>query len=166
MASLTFWAGIVPPAARLSAEIPKSAGVADELLLVFNISNFGETRARETNLPRCRAGYTRIRLPALVWRSPQRQRTLAMSRMSREFSLVLLGGGILTAGYFYFRDDSDLLAKGEEQAKNHVSGSHGHMHGPLVFLHGGGYSSGRASSALGGGVTRGGFGGFGVRAGG
>jgi hypothetical protein len=89
-----------------------------------------------------------------------------MTRMSREFSLVLLGGGILTAGYFYFRDDSDLLAKGEEQAKNQVGGSHGHFRGPLLFVHGGSYSSSRGPTALGGGVTRGGFGGFGARAGG
>ena len=89
-----------------------------------------------------------------------------MARMSREFSLVLLGAGILTAGYFAYRDDNNLFAKEEDQAKQQVSSNRrGGYHGPLIFIHGGGYSSGRASSpAMASGVARGGFGGIGAHA--
>ena len=90
-----------------------------------------------------------------------------MTRMSREFSLVLLGAGVLTAGYFMFREDNDLFAKEEEQSKQQVSGTHrtgGHM--PLIFIYGGGYSGGRSTSpATAGGVARGGFGSMGASAG-
>ena len=87
-----------------------------------------------------------------------------MARMSREFSLVLLGAGVLTAGYFAFRDDNELFAKEEEQAKQQAAGTrHGHYHGGLIFLHGGGYTGGRsASPAMASGVARGGFGGIGA----
>jgi hypothetical protein len=38
-----------------------------------------------------------------------------MARMSREFSLVLLGAGLLTAGYFLWPEE-DPLKKANEQA--------------------------------------------------
>lgn len=80
-----------------------------------------------------------------------------MARMSREFSLVLLGAGILTAGYFYFREDDKLFAKEEEQTREQVAGRR-HYHGPLIFIHGG-YAGGRASSpAMASNVSRGGIG--------
>jgi hypothetical protein len=89
-----------------------------------------------------------------------------MTRMSREFSLVLLGAGVLTAGYFLFREDNDLFAKEEEQSKQQVAGNHRTYHGPLIFIYGGGYSGGRSSSpATAGGVARGGFGSMGAHAG-
>lgn len=89
-----------------------------------------------------------------------------MTRMSREFSLVLLGAGVLTAGYFMFREDNDLFAKEEEQSKQQVAGSHRSGHMPLIFIYGGGYSGGRSSSpATAGGVARGGFGSMGAHAG-
>lgn len=88
-----------------------------------------------------------------------------MARMSREFSLVLLGSGILTAGYFLCREDNQLFAKEEEQAKQQASGSHGRYHGGFLFIHSGGYASGRSSSpAAASGVARGGFGGIGAHA--
>ena len=39
-----------------------------------------------------------------------------MTRMSREFSLVLLGAGLLTAGYFMW-PEKDFEKRAEEQAK-------------------------------------------------
>jgi hypothetical protein len=89
-----------------------------------------------------------------------------MARMSREFSLVLMGAGVLTAGYFLV-DDEDVLAKEEKQVSQEVnksrsSGRYGHT---FIFFHGGGWSSnggGRYSATGGAGVTRGGFGGIGA----
>ena len=89
-----------------------------------------------------------------------------MARMSREFSLVVLGAGVLTAGYFMFREDNDLFAKEEEQSKQQVAGHHRTYHGPMIFIWGGGYSGGRSTSpATAGGVARGGFGSMGAHAG-
>jgi len=85
--------------------------------------------------------------------------------MSREFSLVLLGAGVLTAGYFVFAEDDKLFAKEEDQAKSQANGSHNRSgyHGGLIFLHSGGYSGGRSSSpAMASGVARGGFGSIGA----
>lgn len=86
-----------------------------------------------------------------------------MARMSRELSVVLLGSGILTAGYFLTRDNEDLAAKEEEQVREQVASSNGHRyHGPLFFYFGGGFSSARtASPAMGSSVARGGLGGIG-----
>lgn len=93
-----------------------------------------------------------------------------MTRMSREFSLVLLGSGILTAGYFIAPDPAEALAeKADDQAAHRVGSStyrsHYYGHYPILFLHGGGYSGsgsvrGRPMSATAG-VTRGGLGGIG-----
>jgi hypothetical protein len=87
-----------------------------------------------------------------------------MTRMNREFSLVLLSATVLTGGYFAYRNDDDLFAKEGEQAHNQVSGSHG-GHAGLLYIHGGGYGS-RTSAASAGGVARGGFGGIGGHSGG
>ncbi len=91
-----------------------------------------------------------------------------MARMSREFSLVLLGSGILSAGYFLFQDNEELAAKEDEQVRQQVGSSNGrHSHVPLMFFYHGGYSSARSSPALGGSVASRGFGGIGrVSAGG
>ena len=95
---------------------------------------------------------------------------LAVTRMSREFSLVLLGAGILGAGYFAAPSpDEELEKKAEEQAAQrvHAQGSSGHrMHGHiplLLWVHSprfaGGATGGRSPAM--GGVARGGFGGIG-----
>jgi hypothetical protein len=91
-----------------------------------------------------------------------------MTRMSREFSLVLLGAGVLTAGYFVNREDNDLFAKEEDQARKQVSSSRHHgSSGGMIFLHGGGYAGGKSSSrASASGVARRGFGGMSAHFGG
>jgi hypothetical protein len=86
-----------------------------------------------------------------------------MTRMSREFSLVLVGAGLLTAGYFLW-PEPDFEKRSEEQAHNRV-GSRPHT-GALLFI---GHASGPASISsarapiFGGGVSRGGLGSFGGR---
>jgi hypothetical protein len=94
-----------------------------------------------------------------------------MSRMSREFSLVLLGAGVLTAGYFAAPSpDEELEKKADEQAARqvHSSGSHtthrshiGFM--PLIWVHSPGYvgSAGGGRPTAMTSVSRGGFGGIG-----
>ena len=90
-----------------------------------------------------------------------------MTRMSREFSLVLLGAGILTAGYFAAPSrDEELEQKAEEQAARrvgHQNGSHRHGMVPLFFfVHSPGYAgSAVGKSAASPSVARGGFGGVG-----
>jgi hypothetical protein len=88
-----------------------------------------------------------------------------MTRMSREFSLVLLGAGVLTAGYFMW-PEKDFEKRAEEQARNRVGG--GRTHGTVLFIgHFGGSSSvsGGRSPAMAG-VSKGGFGSIGGRVGG
>jgi hypothetical protein len=81
-----------------------------------------------------------------------------VTRKSRELGLVLVGAGILTAGYFIYSDNKELMAKEEEQTKHQVGGRHGY-HSTLIFIHGGGYSGGRSSSpAMASNTSRGGFG--------
>lgn len=88
-----------------------------------------------------------------------------MTRMSREFSLVLLGAGVLTAGYFLFRDDNDLFGNEEDKSKQQVDGNH-RRSGGMIFIYGHGYSGGKSTSpATAGGVARGGFGSMGAHAG-
>jgi len=88
--------------------------------------------------------------------------------MSREFSLVLLGAGMLTTGYFLW-PEQDLDAKANEQAEKRVGGgtSRGHT---FLWIHAGGYgsTSPRMGSYTGsaGGVSRSGFGGTAARVGG
>lgn len=94
-----------------------------------------------------------------------------MARMTRELSLVLVGSTILTAGYFLYPED-DLQAKQEEQVAQQVAGNnrnttHRTSHG-FIWIHTGGYSRSYAggssmgrSVAMGGNVSRGGFGSIG-----
>jgi hypothetical protein len=93
-----------------------------------------------------------------------------MSRMSREFSLVLLGAGMLTAGYFMAPSpDDELEKKADEQAAQRVhanngQGGHYRPHGFfLLWAHSPAYAGGAAggrSPAMST-VSRGGFGGIG-----
>lgn len=85
-----------------------------------------------------------------------------MTHMSREFSLVLLGAGLLTAGYFAW-PEQEFEKRAEEQANQRVgSRSHGHI---LFIGHFGGGSSsftgGRPASV--GSVAKGGLGSIGGR---
>jgi hypothetical protein len=86
-----------------------------------------------------------------------------MTRMSREFSLVLLGAGLLTAGYFMW-PERDVEKRAEEQAQNRVGGRR--THGGFIFIghFGGGRStvSGGRSPAMAS-VSKGGFGSIGGR---
>ena len=45
-----------------------------------------------------------------------------MARMTREFSLVLVGSGILTAGYFLYPDE-DIEARQKEQVEQQLAGN-------------------------------------------
>lgn len=79
-----------------------------------------------------------------------------MSRMSREFSLVLLGSGILTAGYFTAPSPEEAMEnKQNEQGNDRVGGprqgSPGYRPGGMfVFIHspyyGGGTTAGRPAA--------------------
>lgn len=89
-------------------------------------------------------------------------RGLVMTRMSREFSLVLLGAGVLTAGYFTWPEEN-LEERANEQAQRQV-GSRGRVM-PLIFFGrfgGGSYANSGKSPAMAG-VSRGGFGSIGSR---
>lgn len=77
-----------------------------------------------------------------------------MARMGREFSLVLLGASMLTAGYFLWPED-DVEKRAEEQAA-HQLGGRSHHAGHLIFLHSA--SSSARSVAARSSVSRGGFG--------
>lgn len=62
-----------------------------------------------------------------------------MTRMSKEFSLVLLGAGLLTAGYFLWPEE-DHEHRANEELQRHVGGattSHhgGRMLGTMILLH-------------------------------
>lgn len=93
-----------------------------------------------------------------------------MTRMSREFSLVLLGSGILTAGYFLAPSpEEELERKAEEQAAVRVGHDQenarttyyrgGHA---VIFVHSYGYAgSSYGRSAASPTVSRSGFGGVG-----
>jgi hypothetical protein len=90
-----------------------------------------------------------------------------MARMSREFSLVLLGAGILTAGYFLWPEEN-LEAKADQQAQQQVAGNnhqgrtHVHGHGMMfLWLHSGGFAGSGGRPAAVANVSRGGFGSFG-----
>jgi hypothetical protein len=94
-----------------------------------------------------------------------------MARMSREFSLVLVGSGILTAGYFLYPDD-DLEAKQKEKIEQQLAGNQNNnnngprrTHGGFIWIHTGAWGAAGASGsrpvAMGGGVSRGGFGSIG-----
>lgn len=85
-----------------------------------------------------------------------------MTRMSREFSLVLLGAGLLTAGYFAW-PEPDFEKRAEEQAGRRVGSRGGHF----LFI---GHFGGGSGSVTGGGrsaafasVSKGGLGSIGGR---
>ena len=88
-----------------------------------------------------------------------------MTRMSREFSLVLLGAGLLTAGYFAW-PEQDFEKRAEEQAGQRI-GSRSGTH--ILFIgHFGGSSTSVAAGrpAAIGSIARGGLGSIGARVGG
>jgi len=88
-----------------------------------------------------------------------------MTHMSREFSLVLLGAGLLTAGYFMW-PEKDFEKRAEEQAQNRVGGRRG-TGGHILFIgHFGGSSSVSGRSPAMASVSKGGFGSIGGRVGG
>ncbi len=92
-----------------------------------------------------------------------------MTRMTREFSLLLLGSGMLTSGYFLW-PEQDFEKRSEEQAQNRVGGQG--RSGGVHFIYLGHYggsgsvSGGAARSPAMSGVSRGGFGSIGGRVGG
>jgi hypothetical protein len=96
-----------------------------------------------------------------------------MTRMTREFSLVLLGAGLLTTGYFAW-PERDFEQRAEEQAQNRVGGNGNgnggtRVHGPgFIYIghFGGGTSSVSARSPAMASVSKGGFGSIGGRVGG
>ncbi len=70
-----------------------------------------------------------------------------MTRMSKEFTLVLLGSGILTAGYFTVpAAEEEMEKKAEEQAAHRTGHSTYHRHhyyghgGMLLWIHSSGYA--------------------------
>lgn len=94
-----------------------------------------------------------------------------MSRMTREFSLVLVGSGILTTGYFLYPEE-DLEAKEKEQVQQQLAGNNGNgnqghrVYRPgFIWIHTGAWASrggyGPRAPAMGGHISRGGFGGIG-----
>jgi hypothetical protein len=93
--------------------------------------------------------------------------------MTRELSLVLVGSGILTAGYFLYPDE-DVEAKQKEQVEQQVAGNNNnnneqrrHYRGPMfLWIHTGAWgasspASGARPTAMGGNTSRGGFGNIG-----
>lgn len=84
-----------------------------------------------------------------------------MTRMNKEFSLVLLGAGLLTAGYFLWPEE-DLEARANDElhrqvgASSHSSTRHRTSIAPFIFLHSA--RSGFARSPVSSGISRGGFG--------
>ncbi|MBA4189570.1 MAG: hypothetical protein C0467_16415 [Planctomycetaceae bacterium] len=86
-----------------------------------------------------------------------------MTRMSREFSLVLLGTGLLTAGYFAW-PEPDFEKRADEQAARRTGSRTGGSH--LIFIghYGGGSGtvSGSRSAAFAS-VSKGGLGSIGGR---
>jgi hypothetical protein len=94
-----------------------------------------------------------------------------MARMTREFSLVLVGSGILTAGYFLYPED-DLEAKQKQQVQQQMAGNNQNngnrrYHGGFIWIHTGAWgpagsaATGARPAAMGGNVSRGGFGSIG-----
>jgi hypothetical protein len=92
-----------------------------------------------------------------------------MTRMTREFSLLLLGSGMLTSGYFLW-PEQDFEKRSEEQAQQRVGGqssTYGRSHIIYVGHFGGsGSVTGAGRSPAMGSVSRGGLGSIGGRVGG
>lgn len=83
-----------------------------------------------------------------------------MTRMTREFSFVLLGASALSAGYFLW-PEHDFEKRAEEQAHKRVGGTYV-PHG-LIWVHAGGSPVRGGKPVAVAGVTRGGFGQIGAR---
>lgn len=94
-----------------------------------------------------------------------------MARMTREFSLVLVGSGILSAGYFLYPED-DIEARQKEQVEQQLAGNnnnnqhHRHYRTGFIWIHTGawgpaGYTGSRPVAMGGGHISRGGFGSIG-----
>ena len=84
-----------------------------------------------------------------------------MARMGREFSLVLLGSGMLAAGSFLWPAE-DLAVQAANAGAQQVAGNAARARGGhMIFLHT--FGGGRAgpSVAAGASVSRSGFGGMG-----
>jgi hypothetical protein len=83
-----------------------------------------------------------------------------MARMSREFNLVLLGAGLLTAGSFLWPEE-DPAKRAEQEAAKGGGGSHSRSHGSRIFFvtyYTRPSVPAGASPAAAGGTSRGGFG--------
>jgi hypothetical protein len=78
-----------------------------------------------------------------------------MARMTRELNFVLLGAGLLTAGYFLWPEEDPVQVANEKAAQGGGGNRSrpAHIH-PVVFFAHGGRSAARASSL----TSRGGFG--------
>ncbi len=82
-----------------------------------------------------------------------------MTRMTKEFSLVLLGAGILTAGAFAW-PEQDLAEAANREAARQVAAAPGgatHRHG-FIFIHTGRLGAGGSGRSGMVNVSRGGFG--------
>jgi hypothetical protein len=77
-----------------------------------------------------------------------------MARMSREFTLVLLGAGLLTAGYFLWPEEDPVKKAEQEAARGGRQGGRTYTRVTIIpiITHTGPGSSARPS------VVRGGFG--------
>jgi hypothetical protein len=82
-----------------------------------------------------------------------------MARMSREFSLVLLGAGLLTAGYFLWPEEDPIKIANDQAAAGgrHNSGRVGVGH--VLLVH---YRGTRSPAIVRTATARGGFGRVGV----
>jgi hypothetical protein len=77
--------------------------------------------------------------------------------MSREFNLVLLGAGLLTAGYFLWPEEDPLKIANEQDAAAGGGNGRGRARTRhVVFIHAGGF--GRARTVAPTTTVRGGFG--------
>src|SRR5215208_6876555 len=94
-----------------------------------------------------------------------------MARMTREFSLVLVGSGILTAGYFLYPED-DIEARQKAQVQEQLAGKENNQNDnrrthrtTFIWIHTGAWGPAGATGprpvAMGGGASRGGFGSIG-----
>jgi hypothetical protein len=83
-----------------------------------------------------------------------------MTRMTREFSLVLLGASALTATYFLW-PEKDFDKRVDEQARQRVGGST--YGGTFIWIHTSSYSTTTGRPAGVAAVSRGGFGSTGGR---
>ena len=82
-----------------------------------------------------------------------------MTRMTKEFSLVLLGSGLLTAGYFLWPEE-DFEKKAQAQTAQQAGGTRVRHHGFIpIFITTPRYAS--APTTPSSTISRGGFGGTG-----